>query len=94
MNCPLQGCPGQYEAREIAHTVRHRSDLDVIDHVPAEVCPICGDTLLSPETVRHIETRGASRGLDLCLDLPPGGDQGCRRHETVGEVVHHDPKAF
>ena len=29
--------------------------LIVIDHVPAEVCPVCGDVLLRPETVRRIE---------------------------------------
>ena len=27
----------------------------VIDHVPAEVCDICGDVLLRPETIRHLE---------------------------------------
>ncbi|MGD0114010.1 MAG: YgiT-type zinc finger protein [Armatimonadota bacterium] len=27
----------------------------VIDHVPAEVCDVCGDVLLAPETVRRIE---------------------------------------
>jgi hypothetical protein len=27
----------------------------VIDRVPAEVCSVCGDVLLTPETVRHIE---------------------------------------
>ena len=27
----------------------------VIDHVPAEVCNVCGDVLFAPETVRRIE---------------------------------------
>lgn len=27
----------------------------VIDHVPAEVCSVCGDTLLSGETVERIQ---------------------------------------
>ncbi|RLC69324.1 MAG: hypothetical protein DRI52_09145, partial [Chloroflexi bacterium] len=27
----------------------------VIDHVPAEVCSVCGDVLLRPEAVRRIE---------------------------------------
>ena len=56
MNCSLQGCPGEYEEKQITHTVRHRGRIVVIDHVPAEVCSICGDVLLDPETVRHIET--------------------------------------
>ncbi len=55
MKCSIQGCPGEYEEREITHTVRFRGQIVVIDRVPAEVCPICGDVLLSPKTVRHIE---------------------------------------
>lgn len=27
----------------------------IIDHVPAEVCDVCGDVLLDPQTVRNIE---------------------------------------
>jgi hypothetical protein len=27
----------------------------VIDHVPAEVCSVCGDVLFTPQTVRGIE---------------------------------------
>ncbi|MEX0701431.1 MAG: YgiT-type zinc finger protein [Planctomycetales bacterium] len=56
MKCSIEGCPGEYEPRRIAHTVRHRGKIVVIDHVPAEVCSICGDVLLTPETVRHIES--------------------------------------
>ena len=55
MKCTVQGCPGEYEARTVVHTVRRREEVIVIDHVPAEVCPICGDVLLTPETVRRIE---------------------------------------
>jgi HTH-type transcriptional regulator/antitoxin MqsA len=55
MECSVEGCPGNYEERLIAHTVRYRGELVVIDHVPAEVCTECGDVLLKPETVRKIE---------------------------------------
>lgn len=55
MKCTIEGCPGQYEQRLITHTVRHQGELIVIDHVPAEVCGVCGDVLLSPQTIRHIE---------------------------------------
>ncbi len=55
MKCTIEACPGEYEDREITHTVRHHSRVVVIDHVPAEVCSICGDVLLSPNTIRHIE---------------------------------------
>jgi YgiT-type zinc finger domain-containing protein len=60
MNCSIQGCPGEYELRAIAHTVRSRGRMIVIDHVPAEICSICGDVLLTPDTVRTIETMLAS----------------------------------
>lgn len=55
MKCSIEGCPGEYEERRIVHTVRHKGQVIVIDHVPAEVCSVCGDVLLKPETVRHIE---------------------------------------
>ena len=55
MKCSITGCPGEYEERKILHTVRHQGQVMVIDHVPAEVCPMCGDVLLKPETVRKLE---------------------------------------
>jgi len=55
MKCSIQGCPGEYEERTIVHTVKHQGEVIVIDHVPAEVCAVCGDVLLTPETVRRIE---------------------------------------
>jgi YgiT-type zinc finger domain-containing protein len=39
----------------VIHTVKWRGEVIVIDHVPAEVCSVCGDVLLTPETVRRIE---------------------------------------
>jgi YgiT-type zinc finger domain-containing protein len=56
MRCTIENCAGEYEEREIVHTVRHLGRVIVFDHVPAEVCPVCGDVLLRPEVVRRIET--------------------------------------
>ncbi len=56
MKCSITGCPGDYENRNIVHTVSQNNKVTVIDHVPAEVCSICGDALLSPTTIRHIES--------------------------------------
>ena len=61
MNCSIQGCPGVYEPKEIIHTVRHNGHIVVLEHVPAEVCSTCGDTILRPETIRHIEELLADR---------------------------------
>ena len=55
MKCTIQGCPGEYEARQVVHTVKHHGEVVVIDHVPEEVCGVCGDVLLTPETIRRIE---------------------------------------
>ncbi len=55
VKCSIEGCPGTYEARRVIHTVKWRGEVIVIDHVPAEVCSVCGEVLLTPETVRRIE---------------------------------------
>lgn len=56
MKCSIQGCPGKYELRTITHTVRQNGRVVVIDHVPAEVCSVCGDVLLLPQTIRQLES--------------------------------------
>jgi YgiT-type zinc finger domain-containing protein len=61
MKCSIQGCPGEYEHRLIVHTVQQGSEIFVFEHVPAEVCPVCGDTLLTPETIEHLEALLRSR---------------------------------
>lgn len=55
MKCTMQGCAGNYEDRRILHTVRHQGEVVVIDQVPAEVCDVCGDVLLRPETIANLE---------------------------------------
>jgi YgiT-type zinc finger domain-containing protein len=55
MRCNIADCSGEYEQREVAHTVRQGDRIIVINHVPAEVCTICGDVLFTPATVRRIE---------------------------------------
>ena len=55
MRCSIHGCPGECEQRRIVHTVRHHGEIVVIDGVPAEVCSLCGDVLLTPETIRRLE---------------------------------------
>ena len=46
---------GEYQHRKIVHTVMYHGDVVIIENVPSEVCTICGDTLLHPDTVRNIE---------------------------------------
>jgi YgiT-type zinc finger domain-containing protein len=55
MKCSIQGCPGQYETALILHTLKRGDEVLVFENVPAEVCDVCSDTLLAPETIRHLE---------------------------------------
>ena len=55
MKCTIQGCPGEYEHCLIVHTVQRKKAVIVVEDVPADVCSICGDVLLTPETIQHIE---------------------------------------
>jgi YgiT-type zinc finger domain-containing protein len=55
MRCNVDNCPGEYEQKEVVHTIRRGNQIIVIDHVPAEVCTVCGDVLFTPDTVRQIE---------------------------------------
>ena len=56
MKCSIKGCPGQYDNRVILHAVKRGQDVVIFENVPAEVCDVCSDVLLAPETVRHLET--------------------------------------
>ena len=55
MKCSIDGCAGQYERQLIVHTVKRGDNVIVFQDVPADVCDVCSDTLLAPETVRHLE---------------------------------------
>jgi YgiT-type zinc finger domain-containing protein len=55
MKCSVASCGGEYEQKHVIHTVRSGDRVLVIDHVPAEVCSLCGDVLFTPQTVRQIE---------------------------------------
>jgi len=55
MNCTTPGCEAEREAREISHAVIYRERTIVVHHVPAEICPECGDAVLAEETTIHLE---------------------------------------
>ncbi len=56
MNCSIEGCPGEFEAATIMHTVLRKGPFIVIDHVPAYIRSLCGDALLKSDAVRKIES--------------------------------------
>lgn len=53
--CSIKGCPGIYEKQTITHMVQHEEKTIIIERVPVDVCAVCGDVLLSLETVERIE---------------------------------------
>jgi YgiT-type zinc finger domain-containing protein len=55
MKCTIQGCPGTYEPQLVTRSFKRRDKIIVLDGVPAEVCAVCGDVLIRPDTVEHIE---------------------------------------
>mgnify|MGYP005863101515 CR=1 FL=1 len=46
MKCNIKGCPGEYEARLLAQAFTKEGTVIVLRDIPAEVCDVCGDTLL------------------------------------------------
>lgn len=55
MKCTIRDCTGEYERKNIVHTICHKGKVMVIDRVPAEVCNACGDVLFAPTTIRALE---------------------------------------
>ena len=55
MKCQTPECTGEHEAGTISHEVIYRERTFVIHHVPADVCPECGEAVISQETIFHIE---------------------------------------
>ena len=55
MTYSIPNCPGEYQQREVVRAVRQGDRIIVVEHIPAEVCDVCGDVLFTPETIEHLE---------------------------------------
>jgi YgiT-type zinc finger domain-containing protein len=55
VKCSIVGCPGEYEATEVVRAVRQEDRIIVVEHIPAEVCSVCGDVLFTPATIERLE---------------------------------------
>ena len=69
MKCSIQGCPGEYEKKLVFHTLIYGNEIFIFEHVPTEVCSVCGDTLLKPDTVLRLKVfcRKQVSQKDLCF---------------------------
>lgn len=62
MRCRVADCPGEYELREVVRAMRQGDRIIVVEHIPAEVCDVCGDALFTPETIERLEALMSRRG--------------------------------
>ena len=53
MICDL--CKGHYQTKTTVLSFQRAGKSVVVEDVPAKICDLCGDTLLSESTVREIE---------------------------------------
>lgn len=51
--CPF--CGGKLEEKTITHPQSYRGKIYILENVPAEVCPQCGEVLLHPEVLKKIQ---------------------------------------
>jgi YgiT-type zinc finger domain-containing protein len=55
MKCNTPDCIGEHAPREVSHQVVYRERTVIIHGLPADVCPDCGDIVLSEETTIHLD---------------------------------------
>jgi YgiT-type zinc finger domain-containing protein len=55
MGCHTPGCMGEHGTGTITHTVLYRERTIELHSVPANICPDCGDVVLSEETLIVVE---------------------------------------
>ena len=51
MRCHTPDCPGEREPQPISHSVIYRQRTVVVHGVPADLCPACGDAVMTEETL-------------------------------------------
>jgi len=54
MKCAVAGCSGEYKERLITQFFTRGGQAIVVEDIPAEVCDVCGDTLLAPGVVEQM----------------------------------------
>ena len=55
MKCHTPECIGEHASGTIHHTVVYQERTIVLRNVPADICPECGDAVLSEETLIVVE---------------------------------------
>ena len=55
VTCRIDVQHGDYERRTVTYTAKLDGQPLIIEDVPALVCPLCGDTLFSAQTLKRIE---------------------------------------
>lgn len=55
MRCNFKGCRGEHERKLVSQVFSRAGKSLVIKDIPAEVCSLCGDTILDPDTAEQLE---------------------------------------
>ena len=51
--CPL--CGGKLEEKSITYPQKYKSRIVILENMPADVCRQCGEVLLRPDVVEHVQ---------------------------------------
>jgi len=54
MKCTTRGCSGEYQERYVSQVFTRGGESFVVEDIPARVCDLCGDTVLSWATVEQL----------------------------------------
>ncbi len=69
MTCLL--CRAEMEDREVTLDLRLDEELFIIQNVPAQVCPQCGERVFSPETTDRVLSLARRRtAFDRMVSVP------------------------
>ena len=63
-------CHGETVSKNITYTQWYKGKLVVIENVPAEVCPICGEEYFSSEVAGRIQEAIRSHGASKTIEVP------------------------
>lgn len=69
MTCDLCGAP--LTRKEVTYSIELDGRWIVVEHVPAKVCPQCGEKMFSPDTVKRLQhTMWSKRVPTKILETP------------------------
>lgn len=73
MKCHSPNCTGEYEPRAISHAVIYQERTVTIHNVPADICPDCGDMVVTEEITFYVgellRRKARSKGASFAYEI-------------------------